>query len=45
MPNKLELAVTTPDGDRAVPAPGEPSRVRPGSIVHFGDATFDLGQA
>jgi hypothetical protein len=38
-------AVTTPDGIRTALAPGEPTLVRPGSTVHFGDRTFYLGQA
>jgi len=38
-------AVTTPDGIRTALAPGEPTHVRPGSTVHFGDRSFYLGQA
>lgn len=38
-------AVTTPDGIRAPLAAGEPTHVRPGSTVHFGDRSFYLGQA
>ena len=38
-------AVTTPDGIRTALAAGEPTHVRPGSTVHFGDRSFYLGQA
>ena len=38
-------SVTTPDGIRTALAAGEPTHVRPGSTVHFGDRSFYLGQA
>jgi uncharacterized RDD family membrane protein YckC len=38
-------AVTTPDGARTALQPGVPSFVSPGTTVHFGDRTFDVGQA
>lgn len=38
-------AVTTPDGLQTRLQPGEAVFVRPGSIVHFGDRSFHLGQA
>jgi uncharacterized RDD family membrane protein YckC len=38
-------AVTTPDGVRTALQPGVPSFVSPGTTVHFGDRTFDVGQA
>ena len=38
-------AVTTPDGIRTALAAGQPTHVRPGSTVHFGDRSFYLGQA
>ena len=38
-------AVTTPDAIRTALAAGEPTHVRPGSTVHFGDRSFYLGQA
>ncbi len=38
-------AITTPDGLRTPLVPGVPTFVTPGSIVHFGDRTFYLGQA
>ena len=38
-------AVTTPDGIRTALAAGEPTHIRPGSTVHFGDRSFYLGQA
>jgi hypothetical protein len=38
-------AVTTPDGIRTALVAGEPTLVRPGSTVHFGDRSFYLGQA
>ncbi|HSN37534.1 MAG TPA: FHA domain-containing protein, partial [Arthrobacter sp.] len=38
-------AVTTPDGIRTALTAGEPTHVRPGSTVHFGDRSFYLGQA
>jgi uncharacterized RDD family membrane protein YckC len=38
-------AVTTPDGIRTALQPGVPSFVSPGTTVHFGDRTFDVGQA
>lgn len=38
-------AVTTPDAIRTPLAAGEPTHVRPGSTVHFGDRSFYLGQA
>lgn len=38
-------AVTTPDGVRTALVPGVPSFVSPGTTVHFGDRTFNVGQA
>ncbi|WP_457966444.1 RDD family protein [Arthrobacter sp. D1-29] len=38
-------AVTTADGLRTPLQPGVPAFVSPGSIVHFGDRSFHLGQA
>lgn len=38
-------AVTTPDGSRTALVPGVPSFVSPGTTVHFGDRTFNVGQA
>jgi uncharacterized RDD family membrane protein YckC len=38
-------AVTTPDGRRTPLQPAVPAFVSPGSIVHFGDRSFHLGQA
>ncbi|MHA7223692.1 RDD family protein [Arthrobacter sp. RHLT1-20] len=38
-------AVSTPDGIRTALAAGEPTHVRAGSTVHFGDRSFYLGQA
>ena len=38
-------AVTTPDGAHTALQPGVPSFVSPGTTVHFGDRTFDVGQA
>jgi uncharacterized RDD family membrane protein YckC len=38
-------AVTTPDGMRTALQPGVPAYVSPGTTVHFGDRTFNVGQA
>ncbi len=38
-------AVTTPDGVRRALQPGVPLFVSPGTTVHFGDRTFNVGQA
>jgi uncharacterized RDD family membrane protein YckC len=38
-------AVTTPDGMRTALQPGVPAFVSPGTTVHFGDRTFNVGQA
>ncbi|MFJ5697793.1 RDD family protein [Arthrobacter sp. NPDC093139] len=38
-------AITTPDGLRTALVPGVPSFVSPGTTVHFGDRTFNVGQA
>jgi uncharacterized RDD family membrane protein YckC len=38
-------AVTTPDGMRTPLQPGVPAFVSPGTTVHFGDRTFNVGHA
>ncbi|MDQ0617659.1 putative RDD family membrane protein YckC [Arthrobacter globiformis] len=38
-------AVTTPDGMRTALQPGVPAFVSPGTTVHFGDRTFNVGHA
>jgi hypothetical protein len=38
-------AVTMPDGRRTPLQPAVPAFVSPGSTVHFGDRSFQLGQA
>jgi uncharacterized RDD family membrane protein YckC len=38
-------AVTTPDGMRTALQPGVPAYVSPGTTVHFGDRTFNVGHA
>jgi uncharacterized RDD family membrane protein YckC len=38
-------AVTTPDGMRTALQPGVPAFVNPGTTVHFGDRTFNVGHA